>query len=132
MPLIGYFFGNILSFFIINIDHWIAFIFLFLIGINMIRDSFYSNNGITFNYKRLFTLAIATSIDALSIGITFSFFNINIFSSSIIIGVITFFLSFIGVLIGYYFGSSFHRFARILGGFILIFIGFKILFSHLF
>lgn len=132
MPLVGYFFGNFLDSIIIDIDHWIAFSLLSIIGFNMIKDSKDDDNikeGI--NYKIMIPLSIATSIDALTIGISFSFFKINILFAVIIIGFITFLLSFCGVYIGNIFGLSFKKKSQICGGMILIFIGLKILIEHL-
>ena len=134
MPIIGYFLGNTFSSFIENIDHWLSFILLSAIGINMIKNSFDSeedkrNDNI--DIKTMLLLSIATSIDALAIGITFAFFKINLLFSIIIIGLITFILSIFGVKIGNKFGDKFQNKAEIIGGFILIVIGLKILLEHL-
>ena len=148
MPVIGYYFCVQFESYIENIDHWIAFSFLVFIGAKLIFDAIKDKkeskvlqfgtkeepqkiNIKTFSIKRLFILAIATSIDALAIGISFAFFEINIFSSCAIIGVITFFLSMIGVVISNYFGEKYKMPAQIFGGVILIAIGFKILLEHL-
>ena len=132
MTLIGYLFGNYFYNLIINIDHWIAFICLVIIGINMIVESFNENNiddSIKFN-KMLF-LSLATSIDALVIGITLSLFKINILLIILIIGLITFILSIIGVIFGNEIKNKFNIKSEILGGIILILLGIKILFEHL-
>lgn len=133
MPILGYLFGTIFTSIIVNVDHWIAFVLLSIIGINMIWDGI--SNSDEYNDKTdfgtMFPLAIATSIDALTVGITFSFFKMNIFFSSFLIGLITFVLSFVFVLIGYNFGLKYHRKSQMFGGLVLIVIGIKILFEHL-
>ena len=134
MPLLGYFLGSNLGNIMISIDHWVAFILLFLIGFNMLKDSFSKDNDISddkVSFKVMFPLAIATSIDAFSVGITLAFFKVNIFISIFVIGIITFIMSFIGVFIGNRFGSKYSKIAQIFGGIILIFMGFKILVEHL-
>ncbi len=131
MPLIGYIFG--FSFDNISkIDHFVAFVLLFGIGISMILESTDSeelDNKVDF--KTMIPLAIATSIDALAVGITFAFLKVNIIISSILIGIITFSISFIGVLIGNRFGSKYGSIAELIGGILLILMGIRILFSHL-
>lgn len=135
MPLIGFFLGSKCERFITNIDHWIAFILLFIIGINMIREALQkdeekSNDSVSF--KTMFPLAIATSIDAFAVGITFALLDANIFVSALIIGIVTFVLSFIGVIIGNAFGIKYKSKAEIFGGIVLIIIGLKVLIEHLF
>lgn len=134
MPLIGWTVGINLKSFISSFDHWIAFGLLVVIGLKMIRESSKLNrdkSGINFSsVKVLFILAVATSIDALIIGVSFAFINAPIFMSVIIIGAITFTLSFIGVFMGNRFGAFFGKKAEIIGGLILILIGTKILISH--
>ena len=134
MPLIGYFLGVQFESLITSIDHWIAFGLLVLIGANMIREAFKdenedisSKNGV----KIMFLLAIATSIDALAVGVTFAFLQVNIWKAILIIGVTTFIFSFVGVAIGNFFGSKYSKPASIVGGVILILIGTKILLEHL-
>ena len=134
MPVIGYFVGKTLSSYVEAVDHWIAFALLALIGANMIRESFSkeenkSNDSV--NFKTMLLLAIATSIDALAVGVTFSFLKVNLLLSVIIIGVITFILSLLGVKIGNKFGDKFDSKAELTGGIILILIGLKILLEHL-
>lgn len=132
MPLVGYFFGSLLNSIIIDVDHWIAFSLLSIIGFNMIKESKNDDNvkeGI--NYKIMIPLSIATSIDALTIGISFSFFKVNILFAVFIIGFITFLLSFCGVYIGNIFGLRFRKKSQIFGGLILLLIGLKILIEHL-
>lgn len=133
MPVIGYFLGSSLGNIMISIDHWVAFILLFLIGFNMLKDAFSKDNDISddkVNFKVMLPLAVATSIDAFSVGITLAFLRVNIFISVLIIGIITFIMSFIGVFIGNKFGFKYGRGAQILGGIILIFMGFRILVEH--
>ena len=134
MPLIGYMLGNSFRNFVTNIDHWIIFLLLGIIGIKMIVDSFEENNeksDSSIELKTMLLLALATSIDALAVGITFSFFKLNIFYVVSIIGIITFLLSAIGVKIGNKFGNKLQNKAEIFGGIILILIGIKILLEHL-
>ena len=130
MPILGYFFGSSFKDIIINVDHFIIFLILLLIGINMIteQEEKVDNN---INFKTMLLLSIATSIDAFAVGITFSFLNINIISSVIIIGLTTFTISFIGVLLGNQIGNKYQRKAKILGGITLIILGIKILVEHL-
>lgn len=140
MPLIGYFLiklfkqNEAISNFITKYDHWIAFILLIIIGINMIIESFAKEevDG-NFGFKTMFVLAIATSIDALSVGITFATMElaINIYWTVLIIGGITFILSSLGVFIGNVFGLKFKQPAEIVGGVVLILIGLKILLNGL-
>lgn len=136
MPLIGWFLGTQFESYITAIDHWIAFILLAVIGGKMIYDSFKkdeddSSEKSVLNIKELLVMAIATSIDALAVGITFAFLDVNIWSSISIIGVTTFVLSAIGVLIGHKFGAKYKNKAELAGGVILILIGLKILLEHL-
>lgn len=133
MPSIGYLFGMTFSGFVIKIDHWIAFFLLLFLGINMAYQSFSNDEDYNddVNFSGMFILAVATSIDALAVGITFSFFNINIYLALIIIGVVSFVLSCIGVIIGNMFEKKLKNKAEMLGGIVLIFLAFKILFEHL-
>ena len=133
MPLIGYFLSDNFHELIINVDHWIAFILLFLLGIKSIIESNKKTANIQgkIDIKTMLLLALATSIDALAIGITFAFLDINIVLSSIIIGFITFTTSTIGAKIGNKVGLKYKKISQILGGIILVIIGFKILFEHL-
>ena len=134
MPLLGFLLGYSFEEYITSIDHWIAFILLSLIGLNMIKEAL-SKEEHNFNdkidFKTMIPFAIATSIDALAIGITFAFLKVNILFAILLIGIITFIISFIGVKIGYKFGNKYEKKAQIFGGIILIIIGFKILFEHL-
>lgn len=135
MPVIGYFLGSIFESFITSIDHWIAFLLLTIIGINMIREAIggedNGNSNDRVDFKTMIVLAVATSIDALAIGITFAFLNVNLLFASSTIGIITFILSVIGVKIGNKFGDKYEKKACLFGGTILILIGLKILLEHL-
>lgn len=132
MPLIGYLLGNIFKDVILNLDHWLAFGLLSLIGIDLIKES---NNEVEINeqvdLKSMILLSIATSIDALAVGITFSVLEINIIVSVLIITIITFINCFIGTIIGIKIGNKINKLAKIIGGLILIVIGLKILIEHL-
>lgn len=134
MPAIGYFLGATFENLVTKIDHWIAFILLGFIGFNMLRETFGkdeegSNDKVDF--KTMVVLAIATSIDALAIGITFAFLRVNVVVAVLLIGVITFLLSVLGVKIGNKFGDKYEKKAEIVGGMILILMGVKILLEHL-
>lgn len=133
MPLIGYFLGTQFKDRITSIDHWVAFILLSIIGINMIRESRGGNEDVdaSFSLKNMALLSIATSIDALAIGVTFAFLHVNIIPAVIVIGITTFLFSFIGVKIGNVFGTKFKSKAEFAGGLILIIMGVKILLDHL-
>lgn len=134
MPVIGYLLGSAFSGLVEKVDHWVAFFLLSIIGGNMINNSFDNeedkrNDNI--DIKTMLLLAIATSIDALAVGITFAFFETNLILAVTIIGIITFVLSLIGVKIGNRFGDKFQNKAEFTGGTILIIIGLKILLEHL-
>ena len=135
MPIIGYVFSKSFSILFQNIDHWIAFFLLTLLGINMIKETMNQDRGLNLSegttFQDMVGVSLATSIDALAVGITFAFLKISIIKSVIIIGVLTFLLSFLGVFIGNKFGAKFKDKAQILGGVILILIGIKILIEHL-
>ena len=134
MPLIGYFLGSSVSAYIEAVDHWIAFGLLALIGGNMIREALFGEgeDAVTdLSVRRLFFLALATSIDALAVGITFAFLEVPILPAVSVIGVTTFCLSLAGVAVGNYFGARYKRRAELSGGVILIALGVKILLEHL-
>lgn len=133
MPLIGYFLGRQFSTYIETFDHWIAFILLGLIGANMIKESFGKAEecNCSFCPKAMIPMAIATSIDALAVGVTFAFLNVSIVPAVSFIGVITFALSAAGVYIGHLFGSKFKSKAELVGGIVLVLMGCKILLEHL-
>ena len=134
MPVIGYLLGSTFEQYIVAFDHWIAFVLLGLIGINMIREA-HSNDeeecDDSFGFRPMLVMAIATSIDALAVGITFAFLHVNIIAAASFIGVTTFLLSSIGVRIGNHFGAKYKAPAELAGGIILILIGTKILLEHL-
>ena len=133
MPLIGYFAGVFFIYRIQELDHWAAFLLLGFVGGKMIKDCFsrHEEKLNKFGFMSMIILAIATSIDALAVGITFSFFRINIFSAIAIIGLTTFGFSIGGVKIGNVFGMKFKSKAEFIGGLILIILGIKILIEHL-
>ena len=133
MPLIGWLFGMNFELYIRSIDHWIAVFLLSFLGIKMIVEAIKDDDNDNSTYldnKELIILSIATSIDALGVGVTFAFLNIDIIPICVSIGVITFLVCFIGVLIGKKIGSVFKNYAQIIGGIILILIGLNILNEH--
>lgn len=135
MPVIGYFLGTAFESIITNIDHWVAFILLGIIGGNMIKESFEDENescNDDVGFKTMVILAIATSIDALAVGITFAFLKVNLIAAISMIGVITLALSVIGTKIGNKFGNKYKNKAELVGGIILVLLGIKILLEHLF
>ncbi|MDD7185434.1 MAG: manganese efflux pump MntP family protein [Ruminococcus sp.] len=134
MPLTGYFLGSAFEKYIADFDHWTAFIFLSFIGINMIRESFSKDNQVdsSLGFKIMLAMAVATSIDALAVGITFGLLpDVNIIFAVSFIGIVTFIFSAVGVKIGNSFGMKYRSKAEISGGIILILIGTKILIEHL-
>lgn len=137
MPAVGYLLGVQFKEAITSIDHWIAFILLGVIGINMIREAIRTGDDCcgeadeSLDIRTMFTLAVATSIDALAVGITFAFLHVNIVPAVSFIGVITFTISVAGVKIGNIFGTKYQTKAELAGGVILILIGCKILLEHL-
>ncbi len=133
MPLIGYFLGSFFADMITKYAHWIAFVLLIIIGGNMIKEAMGEDEKVDacMDAKEMFLLAIATSIDALAVGVTFAFLNIDIIPICVSIGVITFVCSAIGVKIGSIFGSKYRSKAEFCGGVILILIGLKILLNGL-
>lgn len=132
MPLIGYLLGTGFQDVIQSIDHWIAFILLALIGINMIRESRgeAENLDACFNFQAMLPLAIATSIDALAVGVTFAFLKVQILPAVLFIGITTFVISCAGVLMGNRFGAKYKSKAEFAGGIVLILMGIKILAEH--
>lgn len=134
MPLLGYFLGKQFSSMIQQVDHYIAFLLLALIGANMIREAFSKDEeegDDSLGVKTMLLLAVATSIDALAVGVTFAFLNVNIFWAVSFIGITTLVLSMIGVKIGNVFGVRYKSKAELAGGVILILLGLKILLEHL-
>ena len=133
MPVIGYLLGFRFESVIENIDHWVAFVLLAFIGGNMIKESFGKAEELNddFSVKTMLLMAIATSIDALAVGITFAFLEVQILPAAGLIGVTTFLLSFVGIYIGNAFGTRYKSKAELAGGIILVVIGVKILLEHL-
>lgn len=134
MPSVGYLLGSRFEKYVTSIDHWIAFVLLALIGINMIREALSGeeeNANDSVDFKTMLLLAIATSIDALAVGVTYAFLQVRIVPAVSFIGIITFSLSIIGVKIGNVFGLKYKTKAEIAGGVILLLMGTKILLEHL-
>ncbi len=133
MPVIGYLLGFRFEHLITNIDHWIAFVLLAFIGGNMIKESFGKSEELNddFGFKTMLLMAVATSIDALAVGITFAFLNVSIIPAASLIGVTTFIISAVGIYIGNVFGAKYKSKAELAGGIILVLIGVKILLEHL-
>ena len=134
MPAIGYILGAQFQEAIASIDHWIAFVLLALIGGNMIHEALDNDEeeaDASLDVKTMFLLAVATSIDALAIGITFAFLKVSIIPAVCFIGIVPFIISFAGVKIGNVFGARYKNKAEIVGGVILILLGLKILLEHL-
>lgn len=134
MPLIGFLLGFKFESFITSIDHWIAFVLLAIIGGNMIKEAMSKEEdevNDSFSFRTMLPLAVATSIDALAVGISFAFLGVDIIEAAILIGITTFVLSGIGVFVGNIFGSKYKSKAELAGGVVLILIGLKILLEHL-
>jgi putative Mn2+ efflux pump MntP len=136
MPIVGYLLGISFASLVKNIDHWIAFILLAIIGFNMVREALHGDDECEakpdFSIREMLTLAVATSIDALAIGITFALLpDVNIIAAVLFIGIITFAFSSTGVKIGNIFGMKYKSKAEFLGGSILVLLGAKILLEHL-
>ena len=135
MPAIGYLIGSAFERYITAVDHWIAFGLLVFLGVNMIIEAFKKGEeeaNASFGFKAMLVLALATSIDALAVGVTFALLpDVNIVFAVLFIGVITFVLSAAGLKIGNVFGVRFKNKAEIVGGVILVLMGVKILLSHL-
>ncbi len=135
MPVIGWLLGKQFENLIKGVDHWIAFVLLALIGANMIRESLKKDDedlNSSFSPKTMLPLAVATSIDALAVGVTFAFLDVQIAPAVSVIGVITFAFSAAGVKIGNVFGAKYKSKAELAGGIVLVCIGIKILIEHLF
>ena len=134
MPLLGYLLGNRFEKYITHIDHWITFGLLALIGANMVKEAFSKEEekaSSTMYFKEMFLLAVATSIDALAVGITFPFLRVDLLPAVCLIGATTFVLSALGVKVGNLFGSRYKSRAELAGGILLILMGVKILLEHL-
>jgi len=140
MPLAGWALGSAFAKSIQNVDHWIAFFLLSLIGGNMIREALKDEEPCgedgcevsdRLDHRQLLLMAVATSIDALAVGVTFAFLDVSIVPAITVIGATTFVLSLLGVVVGNFFGSRYKKRAEITGGVILILLGVKILVQHL-
>ncbi len=134
MPTLGYFLGSTFAQLVQSIDHWVAFVLLLIIGGNMIREALGGDEeevSPSLAAPGMFLLAVATSIDALAVGVTFAFLKVNIWAAVALIGVCTFVISAVGVKIGHVFGARFKSKAELFGGVVLVLIGTKILLEHL-
>jgi len=136
MPLIGYLLGVSFASYVNSVDHWIEFILLSVIGGNMIKESFEKgedsdSKGSDFGYKTMLMMATATSIDALAVGVSFAFLQVNIMEAALIIGVVTFVMAALGIKIGNIFGLRYKKKAEFTGGLLLILMGIKFLVEHL-
>ena len=137
MPLVGYFLGISFASFVSSIDHWIAFVLLGIIGVNMVREAKgeecdeCEGANADFSARQMLLLAIATSIDALAVGVSLAFLGVDIWTTVAVIGVVTMLLSMVGLRIGNIFGCRFKSHAEIIGGCVLILMGSKILVEHL-
>ena len=134
MPAIGYYLGRFFTDYIIKFDHWIAFILLGIIGFNMLKESFEKEEedvDSSMAPKAMFMLAVATSIDALAVGVSFAFLHVSIAPAVLFIGVVTFVFSAVGVKIGSVFGTKYKSKAEFFGGAVLILMGLKILLEGL-
>lgn len=135
MPLIGFLLGSTFASYVSMLDHWIALILLALIGLSMIKESLSHDDedvGDSFAFKAMFLMAVATSIDALAVGVTFAFLKVSIVFAISVIGVTTFIFSAAGIWIGNIFGLRFKSKAELAGGLILILLGLKIFIEHMF
>ena len=136
MPLVGYFLGMSFASFVSSIDHWIAFVLLGIIGVNMVREAKgdeceCEGANADFSVRQMLLLAIATSIDALAVGVSLAFLGVDIWTTVAVIGVVTMLLSMMGLRIGNIFGCRFKSHAEVIGGCVLILMGSKILVEHL-
>lgn len=134
MTLLGYFVGSRFTHLVESWDHWISFILLALLGLGLIREAISKDEqkaDKSYSAKTMFVMAVATSIDALAVGVSLAFTDANIWIAGAIIGVVTFLFSVAGLKVGHLFGNRYKSTAEIIGGVVLIFIGAKILLSHL-
>ena len=135
MPLLGFYLGVTFSRFVESVDHWIAFILLGIIGVNMLREAASCEKVVPdpdFSARTMFLMAVATSIDALAVGVSFAVLSVEIWSAVAIIGVTTFILSVVGLKIGNIFGCRYKSKAEFFGGAVLLLLGIKILVEHTF
>lgn len=133
MPLAGYYLGVSFADFVSSVDHWIAFVLLGIIGGNMIKESFSKEecgHDSDFRFRTMLSMAVATSIDALAIGVSFAFLKVDIWTAVLLIGVVTGAFSAAGIYIGKFFGCRYKSKAEFAGGFILVAMGLKILLEH--
>jgi putative Mn2+ efflux pump MntP len=135
MPLLGYFLGVSFADLVGTVDHWIAFILLGIIGGNMIKEALDSNDECSidadFSFRTMFAMAVATSVDALAVGVSFAFLKVNIWLAVLLIGITTAAFSGFGIYVGNMFGCRFKSKAELAGGIILVAMGCKILLEHL-
>ncbi len=141
MPTLGWLLGSAFAGYIQRLDHWVAFVLLSLIGGNMVREALgggeapCGSDGCAveerLNHRELLLMAVATSIDALAVGVTFAFLDVSILPAASLIGVTTFCLSVAGVAVGNFFGARYEKRAELTGGVILVLLGVKILLEHL-
>lgn len=134
MTLLGYFVGDRFAHLVTSFDHWISFILLAFLGFSLIREALSKQEQSIdkgYSAKSMFIMAVATSVDALAVGVSLAFEDVNIWLAAMVIGVVTFVLSVAGLNIGHIFGNRYKSSAEIIGGVVLIFIGVKILLSHL-
>lgn len=134
MPLVGYFAGSGFADLVADYDHWITFVLLAIIGGNMIKESFDDDScqlESDFSFRTMLMLAVATSIDALAVGVSFAFLKVNIWMAIMVIGLTTAAFSCAGLVIGNQFGCRYRSKAELAGGIILVLIGLKILIEHL-
>lgn len=134
MPLVGYFLGFSFADFVSSVDHWISFVLLGIIGGNMIKESLHKDDDLNldpdFSFKTMLAMAVATSIDALAVGVSLAFLKVNIWEAVLIIGLTTALFSGAGVVVGNFFGARWKSKSEFVGGFILLAIGLKILLEH--
>ena len=134
MPVLGYSLGVSFADFVSTVDHWIAFVLLAIIGGKMLKESFEKDDSCEvdpdFSFKTMFAMAVATSIDALAVGVSFAFLKVNIWIAVLLIGLTTGALSAMGIYLGNVFGSRYKSKAEFVGGFILVVMGLKILLDH--
>jgi len=140
MPMLGWLLGSAFAGYIQRLDHWVAFVLLSFIGGNMIREALGGEDPCgpggcpveeRLNHRELLLMAVATSIDALAVGVTFAFLEVSILPAASLIGVTTFCLSVAGVAVGNFFGARYEKRAELTGGVILVLLGIKILLDHL-
>ena len=134
MPLTGYFLGVSFADMVSDFDHWIAFVLLSIIGGNMLKEAFGNEEcevDPDFSFKTMLIMAVATSVDALAVGVSFAFLKVDIWSAVLLIGVTTAAFSGVGVVVGNMFGARYKSKAELAGGIILVLIGLKILVEHL-